>query len=68
MDTQFITDKKGKKIAVIIGIDEYNKLMQQVEELEDIRSFDEEWPQAEKDLKKGKLKTLEQVKDELAGQ
>lgn len=41
METQFLTDKKGKKTAVLISIKEYNKLMRDLEELEDIRLYDE---------------------------
>lgn len=67
METQFVTDEKGQKIAVIIGIDEYNKMLEALEDIEDIRSYDEDWPEIEKDLKAGKLKTLEEVKGELKG-
>lgn len=38
MDTQFVTNNKGEKIAVILPIDRYQKLL---EELEDIRAYDE---------------------------
>jgi PHD/YefM family antitoxin component YafN of YafNO toxin-antitoxin module len=41
METQFLTDKKGKKTAVLISIKEYEKLMRDLEELEDIRLYDE---------------------------
>jgi len=39
--TQFLVNEKGEKIAVVIGIQEYEKLLEQLEELEDIRAFDE---------------------------
>lgn len=38
---QFITDNKGKKISVVIPIKEYKKIMEELEELEDIRLYDE---------------------------
>ena len=41
METQFLTDKKGKKTAVLISIKEYEKLMRDLEELEYIRLYDE---------------------------
>ncbi|MFV8268752.1 hypothetical protein ACNQGP_02305 [Flavobacterium sp. GT2N3] len=41
METQFLTDKKGKKTAVLISIKEYEKLMECLDELEDIRLYDE---------------------------
>ena len=40
MRTQFITDDHGKKLAVILPIKEYNKMMDDLEELEDIRLYD----------------------------
>ena len=38
---QFITNKEGEKIAVVISIEEYKKLQEQLEELDEIRAFDE---------------------------
>jgi len=37
---QFITDKKGKKLSVVISITEYNKMLEELEELDDIRIYD----------------------------
>jgi PHD/YefM family antitoxin component YafN of YafNO toxin-antitoxin module len=34
---QFITDNKGKKLSVILPIKEYKKIMEELEELVDIR-------------------------------
>ncbi len=41
MIKQFITDPDGKKVAVILPIEEYHKLIEELEELEDIRLYDE---------------------------
>lgn len=41
MKTQFVTDDHGKKLAVILPIKEYNKMMDDLEELEDIKIYDE---------------------------
>ena len=38
---QFLTNKNGEKIAVVITVDEYAKILEQLEELEDIRAYDE---------------------------
>lgn len=38
---QYITDSDGKKISVILPINEYNTLIEELEELDDIRLFDE---------------------------
>lgn len=40
MKTQFVTDDHGKKLAVILPIKEYNKMVEDVEELEDIKLYD----------------------------
>lgn len=41
METQFLTDSKGNKTAVVLSIKKYNKLMERLEDLEDIRAYDE---------------------------
>ena len=38
---QFITDRTGKKISVVLPIKEYKNMMEELEELEDIRHYDE---------------------------
>lgn len=40
MKTQYITDNTGKKISVILPIREYEKIMEELEELEDIKAYD----------------------------
>ena len=37
---QFIEDKQGNRIAVLMPIDQYNKMLEQLEEIDDIRSYD----------------------------
>jgi hypothetical protein len=41
MKTQFLTDENGNKISVVIPLEDYNRLLEDLEELEDIRLFDE---------------------------
>jgi PHD/YefM family antitoxin component YafN of YafNO toxin-antitoxin module len=41
METQFLTDKKGNKTAVLLSIKKYNKMIEQLEDLEDVRLYDE---------------------------
>ena len=38
---QYIEDINGKKLAIILPIDEYEKMLAKLEELEDIRLYDE---------------------------
>ena len=38
---QYITDEQGKKVSVILPLSEYEQLLEELEELEDIRLYDE---------------------------
>jgi PHD/YefM family antitoxin component YafN of YafNO toxin-antitoxin module len=40
MKTQFITDNNGHKLAVILPIKDYNKMIEELEDLEDIKAYD----------------------------
>lgn len=37
---QVIVDKKGKTVAIQIPVSQYKKMLQKMEELEDIKAFD----------------------------
>jgi hypothetical protein len=41
MKTQFLTDEKGKKTAVVLPVKQYNKLLEKLEDLEDVKLYDE---------------------------
>jgi hypothetical protein len=38
---QYITDDTGNKLSVILAMQEFKKIMEDLEELEDIRLYDE---------------------------
>ena len=38
--TTFITDQKGKKISAVLPIKAYKQMLEELEELEDIRAYD----------------------------
>jgi PHD/YefM family antitoxin component YafN of YafNO toxin-antitoxin module len=40
MALQFITDEKNNKVAVILPIEEYKRICEELEELEAIRAYD----------------------------
>ncbi len=40
MKTQFITDNHGNKLAVVLPIKEYEKLIEELEDLADVRLYD----------------------------
>ena len=41
MKPQYITNEKGKKIAVVIPVEQYAHILEQLEELADIRAYDD---------------------------
>ncbi len=41
LSPQYITDKSGKKISVVLSIRDYEALMEELEELNDIKLYDE---------------------------
>ena len=38
---QYVTDNHGKKVSVILPMKDYKKIIEELEELEDIRLYDE---------------------------
>lgn len=36
----FVTDAKGNKIAVLLPIKDYNRILEELEDLEDIKAYD----------------------------
>lgn len=38
---QYITDEQGNKVAVVVPIEEYEKMKKEIEELEDIYLYDQ---------------------------
>jgi hypothetical protein len=38
--TTFITDEKGKRLSAVVPIKKYEQLLEESEELEDIRAYD----------------------------
>jgi hypothetical protein len=47
---KFIKNKKGEKVSVVIGIKDYEKMIEELEELEDIRAHDEAKSSGEKPI------------------
>lgn len=41
VNPQYITDNKGKKISVVLPIKDFKAIMEELEELEDIKLYDE---------------------------
>ncbi|CAN5786910.1 hypothetical protein BH23ACT11_BH23ACT11_10150 [soil metagenome] len=41
MSVQYLTDEHGKRVSVVLPIGLYEKLLEELEEMEDIRLYDE---------------------------
>ena len=41
MEARYIVDENGKRTGVILPVEEYERLIEELEELEDVRAFDE---------------------------
>jgi len=39
--TQFITNEKGERVAVVVSIEDYEEMIETIEDLLDIRAVDE---------------------------
>ena len=50
MAPQFLTDIKGKKTGVFLSMKDYRKLMEELEELEDIKAYDKAKKRNEKTI------------------
>jgi hypothetical protein len=47
---QYITDNKGRKISVVLPVKDYERMIEDLEELEDIRLYDEVKAKKEKSI------------------
>ncbi len=41
MEARYIMDESGKRVSVILPFEEYESMLEELEELEDIRAYDE---------------------------
>jgi hypothetical protein len=40
MRPQFVTDDNGKKLAIILPMSAYNKMIEELEDIEDVKRYD----------------------------
>ncbi len=59
---QFVHDERGKRVAVILDLPTYEKLIEAQEDLEDIRDFDECASRALAEYRRGEYVTLKEYK------
>ena len=57
---QFIVNKKGKKVGVLLDMPTYEKFLEAYEDMEDIRDYDEVKEKVEKEIANGDVVTLEE--------
>lgn len=62
-DEKFVIDDKGERVGVILTMEDYQKILEELEELESIRAYDEAkasreeaipFEQAVKEIEKGR--------------
>jgi PHD/YefM family antitoxin component YafN of YafNO toxin-antitoxin module len=41
MDAKYMVDENGRRVGVFLDIEEYERLLEELEELDDIRAYDE---------------------------
>jgi PHD/YefM family antitoxin component YafN of YafNO toxin-antitoxin module len=41
VDTRYVVNEKGERVGVILGVEEYERLLAALEDLEDLRAADE---------------------------
>jgi PHD/YefM family antitoxin component YafN of YafNO toxin-antitoxin module len=41
MSARYVVDENGKRVSVILPIEEYESMIEELEELDDIRAYDE---------------------------
>ncbi len=41
MEARYIVDENGKRVSVILDIEDYRRMVEELEDLEDIRLYDE---------------------------
>ena len=37
---QYLTDREGKRVGVVLGLEQFQQIIEELEELEDIRAYD----------------------------
>jgi PHD/YefM family antitoxin component YafN of YafNO toxin-antitoxin module len=64
VEARYLTDDKGKRVGVIIDIEEYERLREIEDEMEDIRRYDE--AMAARERGESDAVPWEQVRDEIS--
>ena len=66
MRTQYITDAKGRKVSVILPMRDFNKMIVELEELADIRAYNEAKASGEESIPfEQAIKEIEAIRHDL---
>ena len=57
---RYVVDEQGKRVAVMVDLPTYEKFIDAVEELEDIRAYDESKNKVSWEVKEGQAITLQE--------
>lgn len=49
MSMRYVVDENGKRVSVILDVEEYERLIEALEDLEDVRLYDEAKAEIERD-------------------
>ncbi len=63
MEMRYIVDENGKRVSVVLPIEEYERLIEALEDLEDIRLYDE--AKAAQERGESEVVPLEQAMQEI---
>lgn len=66
MSVQYVVDEQGKRVGVFLPVEEYERMVEEIEELEDIRLYDE----AKVKLERGEDELIpwEKVKEQIGSE
>ena len=66
MSAQYVVDEQGKRVGVFLPVEEYERMVEEIEELEDIRLYDE----AKVKLERGEDELIpwEKVKEQIGSE
>lgn len=66
MSIQYVIDENGKRVGVVLPVEEYERMLEELEELEDMRLFDE----AKASIERGEDEPVpwEEVKEQIGSE
>ncbi len=66
MSIQYLVDEQGKRVSVVLPVEEYERMLEELEELDDIRLYDE----AKAELERGEDELIpwEEVREQIGSE